>query len=55
MLQIHRAADRASALVLAHTAHKDVMTRTADVLFGKATADGRLSASVGGLFRAGQE
>lgn len=53
MLQIHRAADRASAVVLAHTAHKEVMTRTADVLFGKATADGRLSASVGGLFRAG--
>lgn len=53
MLQIQRAVSAAEAVVLAHAPHDDVQERVADILFGKATADGRLSASVGGLFSAG--
>ncbi|MDD3040611.1 glycoside hydrolase family 3 N-terminal domain-containing protein [Bacteroides sp.] len=54
MLQIQRAVMAASAVVLAHSYDDDVQTQVANVLFAKATADGRLSASLGGLFRAGE-
>lgn len=54
MLQIQRAVSAAQAVVLGHSTGSDVQQQVADVLFGKATADGRLSASLGGLFRTGQ-
>lgn len=53
MLQIQRAVARASAVVLGHSPNEDVQRQVADVLFAKATADGRLSASLGELFQAG--
>ena len=53
MLQIHRAVSDASAVVLGHSHNSDVQRQTVDILFAKATADGRLSASLGGLFPTG--
>lgn len=53
MLQIHRVVSDASAVVLGHSHNSDVQRQTADILFAKATADGRLSASLGGLFPTG--
>ena len=53
MLQIHRAVSDASAVVLGHSHNSEVQRQTADILFAKATADGRLSASLGGLFPTG--
>lgn len=53
MLQIQRAVTAASSVVLAHSYDDDVQKQVADVLFAKATADGRLSASLGGIFSAG--
>lgn len=53
MMQIQQAVSRASAVVLAHSGDADIQRRVADVLFGKATADGRLSTSLGRLFPAG--
>ncbi|MBP1614080.1 MAG: beta-N-acetylglucosaminidase [Bacteroidetes bacterium] len=53
MLQIHRAVSLASSVLLGHSLDEDVQERIADVLFGKASADGRLSAGIGGLFAAG--
>lgn len=53
MLQIQQAVSEAEAVVLAHAPYEDVQKRVADILFGKATADGRLSASVGKLFPTG--
>lgn len=54
MLQIQRAVSAAQAVVLGHSTDDEVQQQVADVLFGKASADGRLSASLGGLFRTGQ-
>lgn len=53
MMQIHRAVSHASAVLLGHSPNEEVQHRVADVLFAKASADGRLSASLGGLFKAG--
>lgn len=53
MLQIQPAVKHASAVVLGHNQQADVQRQVADVLFAKATADGRLSASIGKLFTAG--
>ncbi len=53
MLQVRKAVSHASAVVLGHSHLGDVQRRTADILFAKATADGRLSASVGDLFPTG--
>lgn len=53
MLQIQRAVSTASAVVLGHSTNREVQQRVADVLFAKASANGRLSASLGGLFRVG--
>ncbi len=47
------ALERASAVVLAHSAEADVQKHVAQVLFGKAGANGRLSMSIGRLFPAG--
>ena len=54
MLQIQRDIRFGAATILAHMPQTDVEIQTARVLFGKATADGRLSAGVGTLFAAGQ-
>lgn len=54
MLQIQRAVSAADAVVLGHAAGHEIQEQLADVLFGKATADGRLSAAIGTLFRTGQ-
>ena len=53
MLQIHRAVSTAQAVVLAHSTGQDVQRQVADILFARASADGRLSASLGGLFATG--
>ena len=53
MLQIQRAVSRASAVILGHSHNGDVQRQVADILYAKATADGRLSASIGGLFPTG--
>ncbi len=53
MLQIQRAVDDAEAVVAAHTPAKEVQKQVAQVLFAKAQANGRLSASIGGLFSMG--
>lgn len=47
------ALEKASAVVLAHSAEADVQAHVAQVLFGKAGANGRLSMSIGRLFPAG--
>lgn len=43
----------ASAVVLAHSADEDVQRHAVNVLYGAAGADGRLSASIGSVFKAG--
>lgn len=53
MLQLERAVSSARSVVLAHTGADEVQQRVAEVLYAKATADGRLSASIGGLFATG--
>lgn len=53
MLQIQRAVTHASAVVLGHTPTEEVQRQVADILFAKTSADGRLPASLGGLFRTG--
>lgn len=53
LLQIHRGISEAEAVVLAHSAGEEVQRHVAAVLYGHAQADGRLSASIGGLFAAG--
>ena len=40
-------------MVLGHSPNEDVQKQVADVLFAKASADGKLSASLGELFQAG--
>ena len=52
--QARRAVESSEAVVVAHYADDDLQRHVADVLFGRATADGRLSASVGDLFPAGE-
>lgn len=53
MMQIQRAVGHAWAVVLGHTTNTEVQRQVADILFAKASADGRLSASIGGLFHTG--
>lgn len=53
MLQLEQAVSAAGAVVLAHTNSDEVQQRVAEVLYAKATADGRLSASIGSLFATG--
>lgn len=54
MLQIEKNVQKASAVVLAHSNTGYLQRQAADILFAKATADGRLSASLGKLFKAGE-
>ncbi len=53
LTQIEKPIALASSVILAHTGSNEVQTRVADVLWAKATADGRLSMSIGKLFKAG--
>lgn len=53
MLSIQNAVAHAPSVVLAHSSNESVQRQVADVLFAKASADGRLSASLGSLFKAG--
>jgi len=53
MLQIRHAVSSADAVVLAHSSIDDVQRRVARILYADATADGRLSASIGNLFATG--
>ena len=45
---------KASAVVLAHASSEDVQRGVADMLYGTMGVDGRLSASIGGAFVAGE-
>lgn len=51
--QLHQCLSANDAVVLAHSSHADVQTQVAKIVYGKARADGRLSAAIGGLFAAG--
>lgn len=53
ILQIHRAVSSADAIVLAHSSNDDIQKHVVKVLYADATANGRLSASIGGLFATG--
>lgn len=54
LLQIHRGISAAGAVVLAHSSDEDVQRQVAGILYADAVADGRLSASIGGLFATGE-
>ncbi len=53
LLETREGVSAASAVVLAHTSVPEVQRQVADILFAKASANGRLSASIEGLFHAG--
>jgi beta-glucosidase-like glycosyl hydrolase len=53
MAALEAGLSKAPAVVLAHSGEKNIQEHTADILFGEAAANGRLSTSVGNLFRAG--
>lgn len=53
MLQVPKSLLNASAVVLGHSTDTVVQRRIANVLFGRDTANGRLSASVGDVFKPG--
>lgn len=54
VLQIHRGVSAAQAIVLGHSSDDEVQAQVAKILYADAAADGRLSASIGGLFAAGE-
>jgi beta-glucosidase-like glycosyl hydrolase len=53
MATLEAGLSKASAVVLAHSGEENIQEHTASILFGKAAASGRLSTSVGNLFKAG--
>ncbi len=53
VLQIHRGLSAGEAVILAHSSNDDVQKQVAKILYGKAGADGQLSAGIGSLFAAG--
>jgi beta-glucosidase-like glycosyl hydrolase len=53
MVTLEAGLSNASAVVLAHSGEKNIQEHTAGILCGEATANGRLSTSVGSLFKAG--
>lgn len=53
LLQIRRNISAAKAVILAHSSQEDVQKQVAEIVYGKASADGRLSASIGDLFATG--
>lgn len=52
--QIRQGISAAEAVVLAHSSNDDVQRQVAGILYADAVADGRLSASIGSLFAAGE-
>ncbi len=54
LLLFEKAVRRASTVVLAHTGDADVQRYVGKLLYGDAAASGRLSASIGKLFAAGE-
>ena len=54
LLQIYRGLSHAQATILAHSSGEHLMKRVAGVLYGEAQANGRLSASIGSLYAAGE-
>lgn len=54
ILQIHRGVSASEAVILAHSSDDEVQRQVARILYADATADGRLSASIGGLFTIGE-
>lgn len=52
--QLEQALSKASSVILAHSANKKTQEHIARVLFGEAAANGRLSTSIGTLFRSGE-
>ena len=54
LLTIEEAVKKAQTVVLAHTSTPSLQTQVAQLLFGKAMADGRLSMSLGNLFMSGE-
>lgn len=52
--QIRQGISAAEAVVLAHSSNDDVQRQAAGILYADAVADGRLSASIGSLFAAGE-
>lgn len=53
MVQLEEGLANASSVILAHTADKSIQEHVANILFGKAEANGRLSTSVGKTFQPG--
>lgn len=53
VLQIDRGISSGEAMVLAHSSDEGVQKRVAQILYGKADVDGRLSAGIGNLFATG--
>lgn len=53
LTQIPQALNNAWGIVLGHSLNKEVQQRVANGIFGKETLSGRLSASIGSLFKAG--
>lgn len=53
LLETREGVSSASSVVLAHTSVPEVQRYVADILFAKASVNGRLSASIEGLFHAG--
>ncbi|NDV64044.1 glycoside hydrolase family 3 N-terminal domain-containing protein [Bacteroides sp. 224] len=51
--QVANEVSKASTVVLAHSTDKFVQGQVGNMLFGEATADGRLSASIGDAFKTG--
>lgn len=54
IMQIHEGVERADGVILAHSVNEDVQRETAKLLYAGAVADGRLSASIGELFKLGE-
>ena len=53
MNTVQQAVKRAPSVVLGHSIRSDVQRQVADIIFGKATADGRLPEAIGTLFPVG--
>lgn len=53
LVQLEEGLSKASSVILAHSTEKNIQEHVAKILFGEASVSGRLSTSVGQVFRAG--
>ena len=53
LAQVQKTLATAPAVILCHANDKEIQEHTANAIFGKATIDGRLSASIGNVFKPG--